>query len=81
MVHDRYVRQRLGRKLKLLGVTGDAATAYEVEISISAPSSSGTHVFRPERPSMVITTSKDNILSHALLQKQGYDITLCSGRA
>eukprot|EP00961_Rhodomonas_salina_P047828 642396-Rhodomonas_salina.1 len=77
MVHDRYVWWRLGRKLKLLGVTGNAATADKVEISISTPSSLGTHVFPPEGQSMVVTTSKDNILSHALLQKQGYNITLC----
>eukprot|EP00961_Rhodomonas_salina_P134518 1809570-Rhodomonas_salina.4 len=29
---------------------------------------------------MASTASKDNILSHALLKKQGYQITLCKGR-
>eukprot|EP00961_Rhodomonas_salina_P002100 29238-Rhodomonas_salina.1 len=29
---------------------------------------------------MASTASKDNILSHALLKKQGYQITLCEGR-
>eukprot|EP00961_Rhodomonas_salina_P203001 2739034-Rhodomonas_salina.1 len=45
-----------------------------------APSRAGTHTFRPEGPSMAVTASKDNILSHALLQKQGYKIMLRSGR-
>eukprot|EP00961_Rhodomonas_salina_P203000 2739033-Rhodomonas_salina.2 len=80
VVHDCYVRRRLGRKLKLLGVTGAATLADEVEISIIAPSRAGTHTFCPEGPSMSVSASKDNILLHALLQKQGYDIKLRSGR-
>eukprot|EP00961_Rhodomonas_salina_P275782 3725762-Rhodomonas_salina.1 len=80
VVHDRYVCSRLGLKLKLLGVTGAATLADEVKISIIAPSRAGTHTFRPEGLSMSVSASKDNILLHALLQKQGYDIKLSSGR-
>eukprot|EP00961_Rhodomonas_salina_P277539 3750457-Rhodomonas_salina.2 len=80
VVHDCYVKRRLGSKLKLLGVTGAFSIADEVEISISSPSRSGIHTFRPEGPSMASTACKDNILSHTLLKKQGYQITLCEGR-
>eukprot|EP00961_Rhodomonas_salina_P250007 3379195-Rhodomonas_salina.1 len=76
------VKRRTGRKLKLQGVTGDSDVSYaeEVEIRIDAPTTDGsTYTFRPTGQSMYTRASSDNILSHALLKQQGYQIDFAEG--
>eukprot|EP00961_Rhodomonas_salina_P301600 3940534-Rhodomonas_salina.2 len=69
------VKQRTGRKLKLQGATGDVSYTEEVEIRVDAPTIDGsTYTILPTGQSMYTLASSDNILSHALLKQQGYQI-------
>lgn len=80
VTEETFIRKRTGRKLKLQGVMGETSFAEEVEISLPAPTIDGIkHAFRPTGPSMFTKSSTDNILSYALLKKQGYCITLTEG--
>eukprot|EP00961_Rhodomonas_salina_P213722 2886377-Rhodomonas_salina.1 len=80
VVSEAGVLRRTGRKLKLQGVTGITSFADEVEIALQAPMlSCFEHDFQPCCPSMFTQASADNILSHALLKQQGYQIDFAEG--
>eukprot|EP00961_Rhodomonas_salina_P001886 25985-Rhodomonas_salina.1 len=81
VVSEAGVLHQTGLKLKLQGVTGTTSFADEVEIALQAPTlGCFEHVFQPCSPSMFTQASADNILLHALLKQQGYQIDFAEGR-